>query len=325
MQTKKTAARKGANESAIEREMMGKSDKSNLLLTSLEEIKKVSAEEEPVAPKPAQAAAPAPESAKTGGSLLDSLLSDVRQEAEREVEEITRTLEEKTAAERKFQEEEERRKQAQYEKLIQEEARRRQSVIQKREDDKKRKELEERHREEARLQLLAEAARLRKRRKVLLAASGAGVLAIVAIVVLVVTGVIPLGPETPVQTARDETKAVVPQVSTGDPKKMKSANSGKAIADTELPPLGDIDGEGGIVLGIEEHYNVDLLLKPHPLRVQMLRPQIESQIVRERVAKAFVSVSSGGGSSSGGTVEGGIQIDDSIFDVGADKKKKKNR
>jgi len=325
MQAEKAAARKGA----IEGEMMGKGDKSNLLLTSLEEIKKSSAEEEPVRPAPAAPASPAaPGPSKSGGagSLLDSLLSDVRQEAEREVEEITRTLQEKTAAERKFQEEEERKKQAQYEKLIQEEARRRQSLIQKREDDKRRKELEERHKEEARQQLLAEAARLKRRRQVLLAASGVGLLVLVAVVVLVATGVIPLGPTPPAEVATNEAKSTVPAVSTGQSKVQKGADAGKMIADTELPPLGDIDGEGGLALGIPEHYDIDSLIKPHPLRVQLLRPQVETQLLRERVARAFVHTSSGGGSVKGDSgSEGGIKIDDSIFDVGADKNKKKKR
>jgi len=322
MQTEKTAARKGA----IAGGMMGKSDKSNLLLTSLEEIKKSSAEEEP--PAKAEAPVPGPAAAakgKSAGNLLDSLLSEVREEAEREVEEITRTLEEKTNAERKLQEDEEQKKKAQYEKLIQEEGKRRQGLIQRREDDKRRKEMEERHKEQARLQLLAEQARLKKRRRVLLATSGVGVSLLLVVVALVVTGVIPLGPPPGEEASRTEVKSTVPTVDTGTAKKMTGSNQGTAIGDTELDPFGNIDGLGGVVLDIPEQYDIDSLLKPHPLRVQPVRTQVESVVMREKVVRAFISTGSGGSSVKGDGGEGGIKIDDSIFDVGADKNKKKKR
>ncbi|MBM4353963.1 MAG: hypothetical protein FJ109_09260 [Deltaproteobacteria bacterium] len=323
MQAEKTAARKGP----IARGMMGKGDKSNLLLTSLEEIKKSSAEEDslPKAAVPTPEPIQVPQQKSGAGNLLDSLLSDVRVEAEREVEEITRTLKEKTAAERRAVEEEEQRKKAQYDKLIQEEARRRQSVIQKREDDKRRKELEERRREEARLQLIAEQARLKKRRRVLLAASGAGLAALVAVVVLVVTGIIPLGPQPGQESQPGESQTTVPAVTTQTGVAKKTEQTGRAIGDTELEPLGNIDGQGGVVLDIPERNDVDSFVKPHPLRVQPLRLQVDQQPMRERVAKAFVATSSGGSSKPEGEVEGGIRIDDSIFDINADKNKKKKR
>jgi len=297
---------------------MADSKKSNILLSSLEEIKKESERETvPVEPQPVKPAAAKPKSssaAALSGGLLDSLLTEVKAEAEREVQEITRTLEEKTELEKKLREEEDERKRLEYDRQIQDEARRRLDLIRRKEDEKKRVAQEAKAREEKRKEIAALKTRQEKSRKVLVRAAAALGGVIVVIVALVATGVIPLLEDESASEGLGEVSSNAPEAPPQFEKRKKEEYKGPPIQE---PDEDDgqmaIDGAAGVVLAIPEKGGLEKLpsnLKP-PAKT---KNDIETKEMHVRLVKALkkVRTSSGGSSSSGGT-SGGIQIDDSIF------------
>lgn len=298
--------------------MAKKKQKTNALLSSLEEIKESSKEELPRVPTPEAAPEPRTQPApKT--SLLDSLLDEVKAEAEREVEEITKTLEEKTAAERKLVAEEEQRKKEQYDVLIQDEARRRLQMIKRKEDEKRNKILEAKQREAKRQAAIRLQAQQKKTRKGLLVASGIGVTALAALVALVLTGVIPLLEDRTPVTDQTQAEAATRQLETNTPAKKVEAEYTGPVIDEPAPEPNEIgvDGPGSVVLDLPERSD-PASLAPKEVPVPLAGPiSIESSLLANRLAKAFSqrpSSSSGGSSDSGDSgSSGGIKIDDSIF------------
>ncbi len=299
---------------------MAKKPKKNLLLSSLEEIKKESQEELPQEPTPAPVPVPRKETKAPAGasSLLDSLLDEVKEEARREVDEITKSLEERTAQERAAVEQEERRKKEQYDKLIQDEARRRLQMIKRKEDERRRVEQAERQREEARKEAVLVAAQQKKARKNLKVALGVvgGILA--TVVVLVVTGVIPLLPEeAPSVSEGAQNEETKPTKATLPPRvKEKEDPNAPVIAEAPAEPATiGIDGQGSIVLDLPERHDISKLAPKEVPQVVAEAVEVERETMSVRLARAFArtSSSSGGSSSSSGSSDGGIKIDDSIF------------
>jgi len=286
-------------------------DKStNVLLSSLEAIKKDSEEDalKPAAPaKKAEAAAPRP--SPTG--LLDSLLDEVKKEADREIQEITRNLEQKTAEVKKQQEEDERRKKEQYDRLIQEEAQRRLSLIEKKEEERRRLEREAAAREERKRMAELDAIRKKNQKRHLMigAASTAGLAVITA--VLVLTGVIPLG-----TTNSEDSKPLdaIPSYARPDqPKDERKGPEGPPIEEPEfLPPGGVVDGPAVEVLAISEHNDLRSFRQGGPTGPKALALNVRSDVMQQKLAKAFAA-SHGGGHSSDGSSSGGITIDTSVF------------
>jgi hypothetical protein len=295
---------------------MAKKKQKNALLSSLEEIKQGSEEELPRVPAPE--AAPAPRSRpapKT--SLLDSLLDEVKAEADREVEEITKTLEEKTAAERKLVVEEEQRKKEQYDVLIQDEARRRLQMIKRKEDEKRNKVIEAEQREAKRKEMARQQVQQKKTRKGLLVASGVVVVGLAAVVALVLTGVIPLlEDKTPVAEQAAEEVATKQFEKSIPVKKQVEEYKGPPIDEPTPEPLEFVvDGPASAVLDLPERSDPSRLA-PKKVPVPVAAPvPIESALMATRLAKAFArrSSSSGGSSGTSDSSSGGIKIDDSIF------------
>jgi hypothetical protein len=300
---------------------MAKEEKKDLLLSSLEEIKKESLEELPAEPTPAPIApAPAARRAATSmpSGLLDSLLSEVKAEADREVQEITRNLEERTQQEQKFKEAEQRKKKEQYDKLIQEEARRRMDLIKRREEEHRQRQeqaaAKERERQ-AHLKKQEEVLQRSNRAKYIYAgiAGGAAVIAIV----LVATGVIPLWPEEPPKKAE---QAAAPAAKPQPLRRLIEEDNGEpAILDAESASL-TMDGPAVAVLALPDRRKLEELSKPRPPALKAAGMDIDESELRGLLAKGLSHLpnlegggqrhGSGGSSGEGG---GGIKIDDSIF------------
>jgi len=299
--------------------MTAKGDKSDVLLSSVQEILKESQEEipvEPTAPPPAEEPTPVRQK-KPAGGLLDALLSEVKEEAEREVQEITKTLEEKSAQEKAHVEEEEARKKAQYDKLIQEEARRRLQLIKRKEDEKKRKVEDEKLREEQKKAAAAQLVRAKKTRKVMLALAGVAGTGVVVVGVLIATGVIPLLVTPEVQeTPVTAEKAPALPVEAAKAKSGDEAITGPVIEEALAPaPFTGIDGPAAPIIEIKARVEVDRS-RVSSLPPSTQEPEISAAQMRTELARAFSrSGSSGGhsGSSGGHEDSGGIKIDDSIF------------
>jgi len=298
---------------------MSQGEEKNVLLSSLEEIKKGSEEDVPNEPQAPLPEAPRPQSQTSalGGGLLNSLLDEVKAEADREVEEITRTLEQRSALEKEQREEEERKKKEQYDKLIQDEARRRLQVIKRKEDERKRKAADEDFRAQRQEQMRVEKERQQKRRRFLLVASGVAGVATAAVVVLVLTGVIPLlePSETP---AGQEPAKTAPSVAQNTEKKAEQEYTGPIITEPDPEKVyTTIDGPAAAVLAIPEHSDIESLRVVDP-PVEEVKLAIRTDEMHVRLVRAFARHSSGGGGSSdsgdgGSSGQGGIKIDDSIF------------
>jgi hypothetical protein len=290
---------------------MPKSDDTNVLLSSLEAIKKDSEAEEAsgaAAPRP-KPVAPEPAPAPVG--LLDSLLDEVKKEADREIQEITRSLEQKTAEVKRQQEDDERRKKEQYDRLIQEEAQRRLALIEKKEDERRRIERDAREKEERRKQAELDAAAQKKRKRSLLVASAATATLAVITAVLVLTGVIPvLDPES--QILSDQKPAQPPMVADAAASGKKNGPDGPPIDEPEfLPPGGVVDGPAVAVLAIPEHNDLSRFRVGWAAAPRIMDVAVRTDLMQQKLAKAF-AVSSGSGSHGSGS-SGGIQIDTSVF------------
>ena len=297
---------------------MAKKKQKNALLSSLEEIKQGNEEELPRVPAPEAAPAPSSRPAPKS-SLLDSLLDEVKADAEREVEEITKTLEEKTAAERKLVEDEELRKKEQYDVLIQDEARRRLQMIKRKEDEKRSKVVEAERRVAKRQEMARQQAQQKKTRKGLLVASGVGVVALAALVVLVLTGVIPLLEDnTPVADSNKAEVATKQMEKSVPVKRAAEVHNGPVIDEPTPEPVEiGVDGPASVVLDLPERTDV-ARLAPKKIPVPVTAPvAIQSDLMATRLARAFArrsgSSSGGSSSSSSDSSSGGIKIDDSIF------------
>jgi hypothetical protein len=292
-----------------------KKQKQDALLSSLAEIKLSSDEDLPREPTPPPAPAPKTSPAPQT-SLLDSLLDEVKAEAEREVQEITKTLEEKTAAERRMAEDEEQRKKEQYDKLIQDEARRRLQMIKRKEDEKRQKALELEAREARRVEGLRVQAQQKKTRKSLMVALGVVGVSLAAVVALVLTGVIPLLEEkqppsaTPEEVATQQSQKLVPK------RKKVVEPDGPVVAEAPQEPTEfGVDGPGSVVLDLPERSDPGRFAPrtvPVPATAKVT---VKEEELRTQLARAFArsTSSSGGSSSSGSSSDGGIKIDDSIF------------
>jgi hypothetical protein len=296
---------------------MAKKKQKNALLSSLEEIKQGSLEELPREPAPEEAPAPRSRPAPKA-SLLDSLLDEVKAEADREVEEITKTLEEKTAAERKLAEDEEQRKKEQYDVLIQDEARRRLQMIKRKEDEKRGKVLEAEQLVAKRKEMERQQVQQKKTRKGLLVASGIAMVGLAAMVALVLTGVIPLlEDKTPVvEQAADEVATKQMKKSVPVEKPVEEYKGPPIDEPSPEPPMLGVSGPASAVLDLPKRTDPALLARQDAVVTTTAPVHIESDLMATRLAKAFArsSGSSGGSSGSSDPVDsGGIKIDDSIF------------
>jgi hypothetical protein len=296
---------------------MAKSDDSDILLSTLAEIKKGSDEDpEPRAAAPQPVEAPAPKPTVSSG-LLGSLLDEVKAEADREIMEITRTLEEKTAAVKREKEEEEEKKKEQYDKLIQEEAKRRLGMIQKKEDERDRKvhdaALQVARQKQAALQLVKQ----KKQRKVLLVSTAVLGVAAVTVAVLIATNVIPLLEQPVQETAApaEENVAEAPANKEGPVRRPgESDYKGPPILEqAELAMVG-FEGPATQVLSVPERTPLERFAFPGQLYPQPEETEASSDAMRKRLAKAFARRGGGSSSSSGGSsTSGGITIDTSVF------------
>lgn len=293
---------------------MAKTDDRDILLSSLEEIKKSSAEEPAPAPVAAAPVRPAkPKSTVTSG-LLGSLLDEVKAEADREIMEITRNLEEKTAQVRKDKKDEELKKKEQYDKLIQEEARRRMGMIQKKEDEKRRKQEEIERKEALRKQTAIAQVKQKKQRKVLLAVTSVVGVALVVVVALVATGVIPLGdkPVATEQATQEDSHQVADNKEQPRPRPGASDYKGPPIGDFEDTPIGSFEGPATKVLAVPEKTPLDRFSFPGETYPQPEETVASDDQMRKKIAKAFAG-RSGSSGSSGSTDSSGITIDTSVF------------
>lgn len=298
---------------------MADSKKSNILLSSLEEIKKESERETVAAePEPKAAAASGPGASHTSalsGGLLDSLLSEVKAEAEREVQEITRNLEEKTELEKKLRAEDDEKRRLEYDRQIKEEAGRRLALIRRKEDEKKRLTREAEERESKRRAVAALKIRQEKSRKFLLRATAAVGGIIVVLVVLVATGVIPLLEDKSAQTALGEVGAKVPEGPPQFERRKKEEYDGPPIVEPDIDNVVmSIDGPAAAVLAIPEKTGAAVLTSAVIPKIDT-SSEIETGKMRVRLVKALskVRTSSSGSSGSSGSSSDGIKIDDSIF------------
>lgn len=293
---------------------MPKSDDSNILLSTLEEIKKGSEDESrPKSETPTPPASPEPPpSSRQPASLLGSLLDEVKKEADREIEEITKTLEEKTAQVKLAEAAEEQQKKEQYDKLIQEEANRRMAMIQRKEDEKKRKVADAKFAEQQRQEQATQLIKQKKRKKGLTIAAAVAGTAVVAAVVLVATEVIPLLEEQAV-APQDEVAPVAEEQKPAEPvKRTEEKPKGPPIGEPVALAAMGIDGPAASVLAIPEKRFLASYLKLTSPRPESVEEDVEVSAMRQRVAKAFAR-SSGGSSGSSGS-SGSITIDTSVFD-----------
>ena len=297
---------------------MPKSDDSNILLSTLEEIKKGSEDDSlPKAPTPTPPpASPEPPSAsRQPASLLGSLLDEVKKEADREIEEITRTLEEKSAEVKRQEKAEEQQKKEQYDKLIQEEAGRRMAMIQRKEDEKTRKEADARFAEQEGRERAALLVKQKQRKKGLTIAAAIAGTAVVAAGVLVATGVIPLLEEAAVAPQEETAPAANDERPAEPVEKPEEKPKGPPIGEPGVLAAMGIDGPAAAVLALPEKKNLETyekLFSPRP----EVEDRIEIALMRQRVVKAFArrgGGSSGGSSGSSGS-SGDITIDTSVFD-----------
>ena len=298
---------------------MPKSDDSNILLSSLEEIKKGSEDEtlpKDSSPPPTPASPEQPPSAsRQPASLLGSLLDEVKKEADREIEEITRTLEEKSAEVKRQEKAEEQQKKEQYDKLIQEEAGRRMAMIQRKEDEKTRKEADARFAEQEGRERAALLVKQKQRKKGLTIAAAIAGTAVVAAGVLVATGVIPLLEEAAVAPQEETAPAANDERPAEPVEKPEEKPKGPPIGEPGVLAAMGIDGPAAAVLALPEKKNLETyekLFSPRP----EVEDRIEIALMRQRVVKAFArrgGGSSGGSSGSSGS-SGDITIDTSVFD-----------
>ncbi len=279
--------------------VMAKGKKSNILLSTLEEIKQSSAEDEiasqqhpepPTTPDPPKKKPPKRASA---GSLLDNLISEAKAEAEQEVQEFTRSMDEKARLQKQERDAQEKQKKEQYERLIKEEADRRMGLIRKKEDEKRRQEEAIRQREEARIlreKHAIERARATKQRKRVLI--GLLVLTIVgagsfAAVYLFDDATIGAGPPKDADVTRFKAKAhklVLPPI-VKDPDR-------KPIDTPAVPEIiKGIDGPVSIAVDLPDRTDADTLQ-----RTQMPNPRPNGRIdvaaMGKEVTKAFEPVRS---------------------------------
>lgn len=297
---------------------MGKDEKSDVLRNSLQEILKDTREDVPVEPlaKPVEEESSRVWRKPQTAGLLDTLLSEVKREAEREVQEITKTLEERTAQEKQAADEEEARKRAQYEKLIREEAKRRLQLIKRKEEEKKRKIEEEKLRAERKRIAEIQLARAKRNRKIATVLGAVAGVVVITIGVLGATGVIPMfkGPEI-VQTQSAAVSPAVPVVEKKKEKEPRQEESGPVIVDSfpaaESP---GIDGPAAPIIEIEGKTEVSWG-KLQSLPPSLKQPDIRLAQMRSELARAFSDMSSSSGSRGSGSEKGrgGIKIDDSIF------------
>ena len=167
---------------------MGTKQSKNVLLSSLEEIKASSHEDQPRDPEN-----PSGPAALDGSGLLGSLLAEVREEADREVQEISRVIEERSVLEKQLREDEEHKKREEYDRLIKAESQRRRNIIRSKEDERVRREAELKEQELKKQGAVQALQRRQRRRHIAIGSSLALAMAVLTFAGLVATNVIELG------------------------------------------------------------------------------------------------------------------------------------
>jgi len=312
----------------------------NSLLSSLEEIKKQTAD--PVEQPGDPAAEPEPADVETGsaaGDLLGGLLSEVRREADEEKARLDQTLATREEEKRRREQEEEQQKRAKYQKLVQEESGRRQAQLRQKEERAKQVALEEERRIKAAAEKVARAKAMavlekKRKRQRLVNLAVAAVVVVAAGVALSITrpwerteplkGIEEIETERYV-TRKAEFKPLYDAADRGDPSFVEPRPD--LVVNLErIPP---IEALAWLLQGEMQSVRPDHRLP----RARILLADTDS--FRLHLEKRFSSMKwmgrsysyrpSGGSTSSGGreprTNE--FEIDTSAFEYNKDKKKKK--